>query len=55
MMLSSEKQGGNDFFIEEAEILRQATRECNFEDLGYVGHDFTRTNNRGDNTIYKRG
>lgn len=47
MLMSSEKKGGNEFRTEEAEILRQATRFCHLEDLGYVGHDFTWTNNRG--------
>ena len=47
MMMSHEKQGGNEFRVNEAEILRKVVRECNFEDLGYIGHDFTWTNNRG--------
>ena len=47
MMMSHEKQGGNEFRVHEAEILRKVARDCNFEDLGYIGHDFTWTNNRG--------
>ena len=47
MMMSHEKQGGNDFRVNEAEILRKVVRDCNFEDLGYIGHDYTWTNNRG--------
>ncbi|KMT02263.1 hypothetical protein BVRB_9g206500 [Beta vulgaris subsp. vulgaris] len=41
MMMSHEKQGCSNFCIENAEMLRQAARFCNFEDLGYMGHDFT--------------
>ena len=47
MMMSSEKKGGNDFWVEDTEILRQAVRECNFEILGYIRHEFTWTNNGG--------
>uniref|UniRef100_A0A803LDA8 CCHC-type domain-containing protein n=1 Tax=Chenopodium quinoa TaxID=63459 RepID=A0A803LDA8_CHEQI len=47
MLLSSEKQGGRAFNNEEAEILRDAIQFCQLEDMGYMGHDFTWTNNRG--------
>lgn len=47
MLTSNEKQGGNGFNINEAEILRKATNTCNFIDLGYLGHHYTWTNNRG--------
>uniref|UniRef100_A0A803L0F3 Reverse transcriptase zinc-binding domain-containing protein n=1 Tax=Chenopodium quinoa TaxID=63459 RepID=A0A803L0F3_CHEQI len=47
MLQSSEKAGGREFCDDEAEILREAITYCNLEDLGYIGHDFTWTNNRG--------
>lgn len=47
MMMASEKLGGGDFKVQEAEILRSAVEICGFEDLGYIGHDYTWTNNRG--------
>uniref|UniRef100_A0A803NBH0 Uncharacterized protein n=1 Tax=Chenopodium quinoa TaxID=63459 RepID=A0A803NBH0_CHEQI len=47
MLMACEKQGGSVFNVAEPEILRQAASVCNFEDLGYVGYDFTLNNNRG--------
>ena len=47
MMWSTEKQGGGAFNFEEAEILRLAMDYCQLEDLGFIGHPFTWTNNRG--------
>ena len=47
MLWSTEKQGGGDFNFEDAAILRQAMDFCNLEDLGFIGHPFTWTNNRG--------
>ncbi|XP_021770761.1 uncharacterized protein LOC110734950 [Chenopodium quinoa] len=47
MLMACEKQGGNSFNVSEAEISRHAANMCNFEDLGYVGYDFTWNNNRG--------
>ena len=47
MSVSSEKQGGKEFRVREADIFRQAVDGCNFQDLGYLGHDFTWKNNRG--------
>lgn len=55
MLVSSEKQGGAAFNNSEAEILRGAMEVCNFVDLGYVGHDFTWTNNQGgDDNLQER-
>lgn len=47
MMVSSEKRGGDDFKIDEANILRSAVEACDFVDMGYIGYDFTWSNNRG--------
>lgn len=47
MLASHEKKGGNDFKVHEADILRRAIQVCNLLYLGYVGHDFTWTNNHG--------
>uniref|UniRef100_A0A803KPX1 Uncharacterized protein n=1 Tax=Chenopodium quinoa TaxID=63459 RepID=A0A803KPX1_CHEQI len=47
MFQSSEKMGGWGFSSEEADILREAIDYCHLEDLGYVGHNFTWSNNRG--------
>ena len=47
MLWSTEKQGGRDFNFEEAEILRNALDCCKLEDLHFVGHPFTWTNNQG--------
>lgn len=41
------KRGGNDFKFEEAAIFQNATHLCQMLDLGYVGYDFTWSNNRG--------
>ena len=47
MMMSNEKQGGDDFKVAEASILRSAVETCEFVDMGYIGYDFTWSNNRG--------
>ena len=47
MLWSMEKQGGGDFRYEEAEWLWEALDFCGLEDLHYVGHPFTWTNNQG--------
>lgn len=47
MLWSMEKQGGGDFKYEEAEIMWDALNFCCLEDLHYVGHPFTWTNNQG--------
>uniref|UniRef100_A0A803LCM9 Uncharacterized protein n=1 Tax=Chenopodium quinoa TaxID=63459 RepID=A0A803LCM9_CHEQI len=47
MLHSGEKQGGRVFDMEEAEILRDVVGVCELEDLGFIGHDFTWSNNRG--------
>lgn len=47
MLTSSEKQGGDGFNINEANILRSAVETCEFVDMGYIGYDFTWSNNRG--------
>ncbi|KAL2930889.1 Ribosomal protein L11 methyltransferase [Bienertia sinuspersici] len=47
MLTSEEKQGRNDFIIDAANISRSATNNCGLMDLGYIGHDFTWSNNRG--------
>uniref|UniRef100_A0A803MS51 Endonuclease/exonuclease/phosphatase domain-containing protein n=1 Tax=Chenopodium quinoa TaxID=63459 RepID=A0A803MS51_CHEQI len=55
LLQSSEKMGGRVFNSEEADILREAVDYCHLEDLGYVGHDFTWSNNRGgDENIQER-
>uniref|UniRef100_A0A803L1E6 Endonuclease/exonuclease/phosphatase domain-containing protein n=1 Tax=Chenopodium quinoa TaxID=63459 RepID=A0A803L1E6_CHEQI len=47
MLTSDEKKGGREFNLMEAEILRNVVNVCELEDLGYLGHPFTWTNNRG--------
>lgn len=47
MLWSNEKQGGNDFRYEDAAILRNAMDYCQLDDMYYVGHPFTWTNNQG--------
>uniref|UniRef100_A0A803LHG7 Zinc knuckle CX2CX4HX4C domain-containing protein n=1 Tax=Chenopodium quinoa TaxID=63459 RepID=A0A803LHG7_CHEQI len=47
MLTSNEKKGGRDFDNVEAEILREAVNFCELVDMGFIGHDFTWTNNRG--------
>lgn len=47
MLWSTEKQGGGDLKYEEVAILRQAIDHCKLEDMRYIGHPFTWTNNRG--------
>uniref|UniRef100_A0A803M8Y9 Endonuclease/exonuclease/phosphatase domain-containing protein n=1 Tax=Chenopodium quinoa TaxID=63459 RepID=A0A803M8Y9_CHEQI len=55
MLISSEKQGGNDFRLDEADIFRGAVASCELEDLGFIGHPFTWTNNRGgDHNLQER-
>uniref|UniRef100_A0A803MWZ9 Uncharacterized protein n=1 Tax=Chenopodium quinoa TaxID=63459 RepID=A0A803MWZ9_CHEQI len=48
MLTSNEKKGGRDFNLAQAEILRNAIDVCELEDIGYVGHDYTWTNNRDE-------
>ncbi|XP_057247591.1 uncharacterized protein LOC130589950 [Beta vulgaris subsp. vulgaris] len=47
MMWSNEKQGGSEFRYEDAAILRNAMDVCQLDDMHYVGHPFTWTNNQG--------
>uniref|UniRef100_A0A803LZT1 Endonuclease/exonuclease/phosphatase domain-containing protein n=1 Tax=Chenopodium quinoa TaxID=63459 RepID=A0A803LZT1_CHEQI len=47
LLQSSEKQGGRVFCNEEADIFREAIDHCQLEDMGYIGHNFTWSNNRG--------
>ena len=47
MLMASEKKGGDAFKIQEAEILRRAVEKCQFVDMGFVGYEFTWSNNRG--------
>lgn len=47
MLMESEKKGGADFKVHEATILREAMEVCQFMDLGFVGYEFTWSNNRG--------
>ena len=47
MLMASEKKGGSVFDVKEAEIFRRAIEMCNFMDMGFVGYEFTRSNNRG--------
>uniref|UniRef100_A0A803MKH0 Uncharacterized protein n=1 Tax=Chenopodium quinoa TaxID=63459 RepID=A0A803MKH0_CHEQI len=47
MLHLGEKISGRSFCVEEAEILRNAMSYCHFEDLGFIGHSYTWTNNRG--------
>ena len=47
MMMASEKKGGDEFKLHEAEILRKAVDVCQFMDMGFVGYEFTWSNNRG--------
>uniref|UniRef100_A0A803MV72 Zinc knuckle CX2CX4HX4C domain-containing protein n=1 Tax=Chenopodium quinoa TaxID=63459 RepID=A0A803MV72_CHEQI len=45
MLMASEKQGGSEFLMGEAEGFRMAVEVCELADLGNVGHGFTWTNN----------
>ncbi|KAL2926785.1 hypothetical protein RDABS01_028375, partial [Bienertia sinuspersici] len=56
MLSSEEKYGGDDFSTIEADIFRDALRECNLNDLGFIGHEYTWNNNRGGgvNNIQER-
>uniref|UniRef100_A0A803LLP6 CCHC-type domain-containing protein n=1 Tax=Chenopodium quinoa TaxID=63459 RepID=A0A803LLP6_CHEQI len=47
MLHSHEKRGGRGFCFEVADILRKAVDRCQLEDLGFIGHEFTWTNNQG--------
>lgn len=47
MIMAHEKKGGEEFKVQEAKILRKAVDACQFYDLGFVGYEFTWTNNRG--------
>lgn len=47
MLWSVEKQGGGDFRFEEAALFREACDYCGLEDMNYVGHPLTWTNNQG--------
>ncbi|KAL2905837.1 Sulfotransferase family cytosolic 1B member 1 [Bienertia sinuspersici] len=40
--------GGADFNSNEANILRQAVKVCGFTDLGFIGHEFTWSTNKGE-------
>uniref|UniRef100_A0A803MJ30 Uncharacterized protein n=1 Tax=Chenopodium quinoa TaxID=63459 RepID=A0A803MJ30_CHEQI len=48
MLWSMEKQGGVGFDFAEATILRETLDKCKLGDLGYVGYQFTWSNNRED-------
>lgn len=48
MLTGDEKKGGNDFKQNEANIFRSAIDRCGLEDMGYMGYEFTWSNNRGD-------
>uniref|UniRef100_A0A803KXJ5 Endonuclease/exonuclease/phosphatase domain-containing protein n=1 Tax=Chenopodium quinoa TaxID=63459 RepID=A0A803KXJ5_CHEQI len=55
MLTSDEKKGGRDFNMAEAEILRRTVDLCELEDMGFVGHNYTWTNNRGgDKNVQER-
>ncbi|KAL2926793.1 Large terminase protein-like protein UL15b [Bienertia sinuspersici] len=55
MLSSEEKYGGDDFSAIEADIFCDALRECNLNDLGFIGHEYTWNNNRGGvNNIQER-
>lgn len=49
MLMESEKRGGEVFNTNEANILREAMEDCQFMDLGFVGYEYTWSNNRGGN------
>lgn len=52
MLYSHEKQGGNGFNMMEAVMFGEAMEHCQLGDLGYVGNDFTWSNNQyGDKNI----
>ena len=47
LLMASEKKGGDAFNVQEAEILRNAMEVCSFIDMGFVGYEYTWSNNRG--------
>ncbi|KAL2895409.1 Hydroxyacylglutathione hydrolase [Bienertia sinuspersici] len=47
MLVSSEKKGGGNFKMHETDIFQEAVSTCSLEDLGFIGHEFTWSNNRG--------
>ncbi|KAL2935909.1 Somatolactin [Bienertia sinuspersici] len=46
MLMACEKVGG-EFKDHEADIFRKAVASCGLLDLGFIGHEFTLTNNKG--------
>ncbi|XP_048496581.1 uncharacterized protein LOC125495795 [Beta vulgaris subsp. vulgaris] len=55
LLTANEKKGGDGFNAREADIFRRAMEACHFSDLGFVGYDFTWSNNRGgDANIQER-
>lgn len=55
MLWSCEKQGGDEFRFEDATIFREAIGFCKLDDMHYVRHPFTWTNNQGGKKTSKRG
>ncbi|KAL2936310.1 DNA-(apurinic or apyrimidinic site) lyase chloroplastic, partial [Bienertia sinuspersici] len=47
MINPNEKKGGDNFNFKEAEIFQKAIDTCALFDLGYIGYDYTWSNNRG--------
>ncbi|KAL2928044.1 putative membrane protein YozB [Bienertia sinuspersici] len=47
LLMSNEKKGGKGFKIQEANIFRDAMEKCVFLNMGFTGHDYIWSNNRG--------
>ena len=55
MLWFTEKQGGGEFNFVEAKAFRQALDFCKLEDMQFMGHPFTWTNNQGgDDNLQER-
>lgn len=55
MMVSGEKKGGNSFNMSDAQMFRDVVEKCELRDMGFVGHEYTWSNNQPcENNIQER-